>query len=55
MENNWEFISFSDAPNDIIDGDRGRNHSKQDDFFSQKSYCLFLNTLDNSNLDWFGF
>ena len=28
---------------EIIDGDRGKNYPKQEDFFSQE-YCLFLNT-----------
>ncbi|MDD2451296.1 MAG: restriction endonuclease subunit S [Sulfurovum sp.] len=36
----WE-IKFSDAPIQIIDGDRGNNYPKNSDFFSSE-YCLFL-------------
>ena len=28
---------------EIIDGDRGKNYPKQDEFYPQ-GYCLFLNT-----------
>ena len=28
---------------DIIDGDRGKNNPKQDEFFNQ-GFCVFLNT-----------
>lgn len=36
----WE-IKFSDAPIQIIDGDRGANYPKNSDFFNNE-YCLFL-------------
>ena len=36
----WE-IKFSDAPIQIIDGDRGNNYPKNSDFFANE-YCLFL-------------
>ena len=36
----WE-IKFSDAPIQIIDGDRGNNYPKNSDFFTNE-YCLFL-------------
>ena len=35
--------TFEKAPFDIIDGDRGKNYPKQDEFFDNE-YCLFLNT-----------
>lgn len=34
-------IKFSDAPIQIIDGDRGKNYPKNNDFFTNE-YCLFL-------------
>jgi type I restriction enzyme S subunit len=37
----WSYIRFGKAI-DIIDGDRGLNYPKQEDFFS-KGECLFLN------------
>ena len=36
----WE-MKFSDAPIQIIDGDRGNNYPKNSDFFTNE-YCLFL-------------
>ena len=30
---------------EIIDGDRGKNYPKQDEFYPQ-GYCLFLKILD---------
>jgi len=38
----WEEITFGDAPLQIIDGDRGKNYPKQNDFHGS-GYCLFLN------------
>ena len=38
---------------EIIDGDRGKNYPKQEDFFSQE-YCLFLNTK-NVTISGFNF
>ncbi|MBI5841678.1 MAG: restriction endonuclease subunit S [Chloroflexi bacterium] len=40
--NNWETVSFENAPLEIIDGDRGVNYPKQSDFMAS-GYCLFLN------------
>lgn len=37
----WEYIRFGSAI-DIIDGDRGSNYPKQDEFYSEGD-CLFLN------------
>ena len=39
---NWD-ISNLGSTVDIIDGDRGKNYPKQDEF-SDSGYCLFLNT-----------
>ena len=38
----YTLTEFASAPFDIIDGDRGRNYPKQDDF-SDDGHCLFLN------------
>ena len=38
----YTLTEFASAPFDIIDGDRGRNYPKQDDF-SDAGHCLFLN------------
>lgn len=40
--NDITWRSIADAPLEIIDGDRGQNYPKQDDFGSA-GYCLFLN------------
>lgn len=37
-----EQVLFKEAPIEIIDGDRGKNYPKQDQF-TEKGYCLFLN------------
>jgi len=37
----WEVVSFGSLA-EIIDGDRGQNYPKQDEF-SSEGYCLFLN------------
>ena len=39
---NWDISNLGDAV-DIIDGDRGKNYPKQDEFLDS-GYCLFLNT-----------
>ncbi len=44
---------FEDAPFEIIDGDRGTNYPKKEDF-SPSGYCLFLNTK-NVRSDGFSF
>lgn len=38
----WKECKIADAPFEIIDGDRGTNYPKQDQF-NQTGYCLFLN------------
>ncbi|MCX5852210.1 MAG: N-6 DNA methylase [Deltaproteobacteria bacterium] len=49
----WPTPSFEDAPFKIIDGDRGVNYPKKEDF-SPSGYCLFLNTK-NVRSDGFNF
>ena len=49
----WQMPSFVDAPFEIIDGDRGVNYPKKEDF-SPSDYCLFLNTK-NVRSDGFNF
>ncbi len=39
----WKECKLGDASFEIIDGDRGKNYPKTDDFF-ESGYCLFLNT-----------
>ena len=39
----WPLVAFSEAPFAIIDGDRGSNYPKKEDF-SSDGYCVFLNT-----------
>ena len=43
MAGEWETMPVAEAPLDIIDGDRGVNYPKQEDFASSGD-CLFLNT-----------
>ena len=49
----WPTPSFVDAPFEIIDGDRGVNYPKKEDF-SPSGYCVFLNTK-NVRSDGFNF
>jgi type I restriction enzyme, S subunit len=42
MGSDWQVVPFDKAPLDIIDGDRGKNYPKQEEF-SSMGYCLFLN------------
>jgi type I restriction enzyme M protein len=49
----WPLLRFEDAPFEIIDGDRGTNYPKKEDF-SPSGYCLFLNTK-NVRPDGFNF
>jgi type I restriction enzyme S subunit len=51
--NGWKEYKILDAPFEIIDGDRGTNYPKQDEF-SQNGYCLFLNAK-NVTTDGFAF
>ena len=47
----WREVKLGDAPLEIIDGDRGKNYPKNEQFFSE-GYCLFLNT---KNVTKYGF
>lgn len=38
-------VSFSEAPFEIIDGDRGKNYPKQSEF-SEQGHCLFLSATN---------
>jgi len=38
----WQKIKLGDAPLEIIDGDRGKNYPKRNEFFDS-GFCLFLN------------
>jgi len=49
----WKRVKLENSPVLIIDGDRGRNYPKKDDFL-QNGYCLFLNTK-NVTLQGFDF
>jgi len=42
QQNGWKKIKLGDSPMEIIDGDRGKNYPKQEEFFKNE-YCLFLN------------
>jgi type I restriction enzyme M protein len=44
----WPVVKLGDAPVQIIDGDRGENYPKKEDF-SPQGYCLFLNTSNVRN------
>jgi restriction endonuclease S subunit len=49
----WPMVTFAEAPFEIIDGDRGVNYPKKEDF-SSDGYCIFLNTK-NVRSDGFNF
>ena len=49
----WPMVTFAEAPCEIIDGDRGKNYPKKEDF-SSDGYCVFLNTK-NVRSDGFNF
>ena len=53
MNSHWQECKIADAPFEIIDGDRGTNYPKQDEF-NQNGYCLFLNAK-NVTTDGFAF
>jgi type I restriction enzyme M protein len=53
IQPDWPLLRFEDAPFEIIDGDRGTNYPKKEDF-SPSGYCLFLNTK-NVRPDGFSF
>lgn len=48
MSSNWETVTIIESGINIIDGDRGKNYPKQNEF-SQKGYCIFLSTNDIEN------
>jgi type I restriction enzyme M protein len=39
----WPLVALGEAPVELIDGDRGENYPKKEEFFSSGD-CLFLNT-----------
>lgn len=41
----WQTVNFKDAPVQIIDGDRGKNYPKQNEF-SDEGHCLFLSATN---------
>lgn len=43
MAGEWRETTLGDGPLEIIDGDRGKNYPKQEDF-ALSAHCLFLNT-----------
>ena len=43
--NSQSLIDFGSAPFNIIDGDRGKNYPKQDEFY-ERGYCLFLSATN---------
>ena len=43
VDPDWPMVTFSEASFEIIDGDRGVNYPKKEDF-SSDGYCVFLNT-----------
>ncbi len=53
IDPSWPVVAFSEAPFEIIDGDRGINYPKKEDF-SQTGACVFLNTK-NVRPDGFNF
>ncbi len=53
MREGWKKVNLDNSVVEIIDGDRGSNYPKQDEFFD-KGYCLFLNT-GNVTVNGFNF
>ena len=53
IDPDWDLLTFVEAPFEIIDGDRGVNYPKKEDF-SSDGYCVFLNTK-NVRSDGFNF
>jgi len=53
IDPDWQMVRLGDAPIEIIDGDRGINYPKKEDF-SSEGYCLFLNT-SNVRKGYFNF
>lgn len=42
MKQRWKIVNFSEAPLEIIDGDRGKNYPQHTDF-ADDGFCVFLN------------
>ena len=53
IDPDWALVTFKEAPFEIIDGDRGTNYPKKENF-SSDGYCVFLNTK-NVRSDGFNF
>ena len=53
IDPDWPMVDFAEAPLEIIDGDRGVNYPKKENF-SSDGYCVFLNTK-NVRSDGFNF
>jgi len=43
IDPDWPMVELSCAPFQIVDGDRGKNYPKKEEF-AKDGYCLFLNT-----------
>jgi len=43
IDPDWPMVKIGEAPIEIIDGDRGQNYPKKEDF-ANSGHCLFLNT-----------
>ena len=41
----WRELPLSELPIDVIDGDRGKNYPKQNEFH-EKGYCVFLSATN---------
>ena len=53
IDPSWPLLTLTEAPFEIIDGDRGVNYPKKEDF-SSDGHCVFLNTK-NVRSDGFNF
>ena len=53
IDASWPTVNLGEAPIEIIDGDRGVNYPKKEEF-SESGHCLFLNT-SNVRKDGFKF
>jgi type I restriction enzyme S subunit len=53
LPDNWLIQEFQDTNIKILDGDRGKNYPKKDEF-TDTGYCLFLNTgnIKNDSFDF---
>ena len=50
----WQIVELGKSGLEIIDGDRGKNYPKRDEF-EDEGFCLFLNTGNiKSDSFWFG-